>query len=666
MKAKMILASAALLAATLARTTAADGLPTGTWQVTFDNGVVQHCQFLASGKVTVVQAQRTADGTAEAKRDAIEVAYEDDRFERWTREGSKMQVEHWHPASAASERPGITGNAQKLLPPGWNDRVSSVQVGGNVTLIGYQHANFEGASVTFKGGGNYPNLVEVNSGLGGGANWNDRISSVRVVRGDDPELTSEADNQATLFRGADYQAGSLALEAGTEIPDLAASEDQVIRAALRVHEWGTFTILQGSNGQAVQWYQAPEYIVDLPPFVRSVSRRLKSGINSAGGKALAGMDTVRMETPVLYFYPEQQMDVTVSASYPQGRITEVFPPVLHSNGSETVWRGTLLPPDSPELAKVPAVEGAKGRHYGAARAVPDAWLFRNKPQPNRKPSPAELAMAAARKAQGLPPAPKVEPIDHFIFYRGAGTGTEFLIRAVQSSNDPRTYTLHNTGAPVAKLFALRVSEGLTSWTQITDLKTEAWDREQRKHINRQTFTFPEPAGPVGTVAETIREEMVASLHAEGLTKAEAEAMVATWDNLWFTEPGTRILAILPQSVADAMVPLKITPVPEKIERVFVARLELITRQQEEILTAVLNSPAQSGETKAQSELAALEKFDSLQLGRYSAGGMERARILVSNQIYHRFHQLEQVRRDRDKRARELEQKKALETATAAK
>ena len=143
--------------------------------------------------------------------------------------------------------------------------------------------------------------------------------------------------------------------------------------------------------------------------------------------------------------------------------------------------------------------------------------------------------------------------------------------------------------------------------------------------------------------------------------AEAEAMVATWDNLWFTEPGTRILAILPQSVADAMVPLKITPAPDEIDRVFVARLELITRQQEEVLTAVLNTPAQQGTGKEASELAALEKFDSLQLGRYSAGGMERARILVSNQIHSRFHQLEELRKQRAKKEQELKK-----TATAAK
>ncbi|MGI9243093.1 MAG: hypothetical protein ACR2RV_20010, partial [Verrucomicrobiales bacterium] len=555
--------------------------------------------------------------------------------------------------------------AQMLVPAEWNDRISSVRVGGNVILVAYEDANFSGASITFGAGSSHSNLSRASDGLVAPANWNDRISSVRVLKGSKPELDSESDAHAILSRGADYKAGSLTLRAGTEIPDLAASDLDAIRAPLEVHEWGTFTVLQGSNGQAVQWYQAPEYIVDLPPFVRSVSGRLKSGLNIAGGSwALAGMDTVRMETPVLYFYPEEPMDVTVSASYPQGRITEVFPPVLHSNGSETVWRGTLLPPDSPEAAKVPAVEGETGRHYGAARAVPEAWLFRNKPQPDGKPDPMEAASARARAAWGLPPLPKVEPIDHFIFYRGAGTGSEFRIRAVQSTGDPGTYTLHNTGATVPKLIALRVQGGQTSWTKITDLKKEEWNREQRKYLNRQTFTFPAPAGAVDDVAGTIRREMVASLHTEGLTMPEAEAMVATWDNLWFTEPGTRVLAILPQVVADAMVPLKITPVPEKIDRVFVARLELITREQEAVLTAVLNTPAQNGESQAKSERAVLEKLDSLQLGRYSAGGMERARVLVSNQIYQRFHQLEHVRKERDKE--ELERQKNLKTASAAK
>lgn len=41
-----------------------------------------------------------------------------------------------------------------------------------------------------------------------------------------------------------------------------------LEGAIEVHKWGTFTILQGPNGKNIHWYQAPEKLVDLPPFVR--------------------------------------------------------------------------------------------------------------------------------------------------------------------------------------------------------------------------------------------------------------------------------------------------------------------------------------------------------------------------------------------------------------
>lgn len=53
--------------------------------------------------------------------------------------------------------------------PGWNDRVSSLKVSGTVTL--YEHIDYGGASITFKG--DVPSLVDYG--------WNDRASSLKVT-----------------------------------------------------------------------------------------------------------------------------------------------------------------------------------------------------------------------------------------------------------------------------------------------------------------------------------------------------------------------------------------------------------------------------------------------------------------------------------------------------
>ena len=116
-------------------------------------------------------------------------------------------------------------------------------------------------------------------------------------------------------------------------------------------------------------------------------------------------------------------------------------------------------------------------------------------------------------------------------------------------------------------------------------------------------------------------------------------MVATWDDLWFTEPGTRLLAVRPQSFADAMVPLQISPAPTRLERVFVDRVELITREQEQVLTSLLNNVGEPGSIPGQELGTAAAQLMDLQLGRYAAGGMERAATLVGERVRERFARL---------------------------
>ena len=408
---------------------------------------------------------------------------------------------------------------------------------------------------------------------------------------------------------------------------------------LEVHEWGTFTVLQGSDGQVIPWYQAPQKLVDLPSFVKQ-----QRGIFSKSGtfSVANGFDSVRMETPVLYFYPEKAMDVRVSANFRNGRITEVFPPASYQfnnpNPNDVLWRGTLIPPSAPEKNRIPDASGEKGRHYAAARAVPEAWLY------SQITPHTEAALKAAKLAQSKADTPiplPVDPIDHFIFYRGAGNALNFPIKAIEQekAGTYKVRSLYHQAIP--KLFALRIIDGKGTWLTIDQLARIDYDHKTKRTLNEEEITFPEATEATSEVAAELRDAVVAALHVEGLTQDEAEAMVATWDDLWFTEPGTRILAILPQSYADEMVPLDITPKPTKTERVFVARLELINRAQENILTKVLDP------INGMDEKIASDKLSALKLGRYSAGGMARAKALISSKIENRFSKLEQLQDKKD-------------------
>jgi hypothetical protein len=84
-----------------------------------------------------------------------------------------------------------------------------------------------------------------------------------------------------------------------------ASNDEFV-----VHEWGTFTSIAGTDSQTVEWtpYRGG---AELPRFVY-------------GGKHNA-RGTVRMETPVIYFYSPKELTCTVKVNFPQGEITEYYP-----------------------------------------------------------------------------------------------------------------------------------------------------------------------------------------------------------------------------------------------------------------------------------------------------------------------------------------------------
>src|SRR5690349_13368681 len=82
-----------------------------------------------------------------------------------------------------------------------------------------------------------------------------------------------------------------------------------IRAAqpFVTHEWGTFTSVAGEDGRAVDW--APlSGPADLPCFVARLDL-------DKSPKWFPGL--VRMETPVLYFYPPQNMTLSVHVDFPQ-------------------------------------------------------------------------------------------------------------------------------------------------------------------------------------------------------------------------------------------------------------------------------------------------------------------------------------------------------------
>ena len=102
---------------------------------------------------------------------------------------------------------------------------------------------------------------------------------------------------------------------------------------LVVHEWGTFTALQDDDGTAL-----PGINVDdepLPPFVHNLSHQILAPATSLRNIYMKGVPqrhpfvTLRLETPVVYFYPPAGRKVPLNADvhveFRGGWLTQFYP-----------------------------------------------------------------------------------------------------------------------------------------------------------------------------------------------------------------------------------------------------------------------------------------------------------------------------------------------------
>src|SRR5579859_1443525 len=117
-----------------------------------------------------------------------------------------------------------------------------------------------------------------------------------------------------------------------------------------VHEWGTFTSVQGSTGELLGW--KPLETPELPNFVYDLKRpapgRRALGPNSPfgpGGLLTKGgfVTLQRMETPVIYFYTDKEQSVDISVKFPSGFITEWFPQAQQMGPSMKLTNPAVAP-----------------------------------------------------------------------------------------------------------------------------------------------------------------------------------------------------------------------------------------------------------------------------------------------------------------------------------
>jgi len=300
--------------------------------------------------------------------------------------------------------------------------------------------------------------------------------------------------------------------------------------SLTVHEWGTFTSVAGQDGRAVEWtpLSGPS---DLPCFVTFLNPN--SVKISVGGLLPQMKATVRMETPVVYFYAPAETTVRVAVSFPQGVVSEWYP----------------------QASVPPAFPWTKlSEHVGAIQ-----W-DNVKVLPQAKPAYlTEDGLShyyAARETDAAPIAIGGQ-MEKFLFYRGLASFPVPLTATLDARGAVIVANKSAHAMPSAILFENQ--SGRIGYSVVNDLKDRAM--------------IPRPA--LTKNFDELRRDLKATLVARGLFEREAAAMIETWRDSWFDE-GTRLFYIFPQEAVNEILPLRIDPAPSQIARVFIGRIEIFT------------------------------------------------------------------------------------------
>jgi len=327
---------------------------------------------------------------------------------------------------------------------------------------------------------------------------------------------------------------------------------------LVVHEWGTFTSFQDERGQTIAGINVDDEPVpafvhrlgDVPIFTTAAL----PAHWSQGAPRCHPDVTLRLETPVMYFYPPAGWDskpFDVRATFVGGWLTEFYPSAAAdgldfpktidaSAKSSLSWKGVRLDPQAGNLQPL-TDEGV--------------WL-----------APRQVASTLVRVATG-------EEAEKYLFYRGVGHLDAPIV--VRQQDGVVQVALRPGEKQLAKLPRLWLVDVAANG----NVRYETLDPKGR---SAQLEAFPPAAPDAQTALPALKAELARALKSQGLFTDEAAAMLETWRLSYFESEGLRVFFVLPQAWTDQRLPLSISR-PADITRVMVGRVELVTPHQREVL-----------------------------------------------------------------------------------
>jgi hypothetical protein len=370
-----------------------------------------------------------------------------------------------------------------------------------------------------------------------------------------------------------------------------ASRAWVPADPLVVHEWGTFTTMQGSTFGTLDGLQHESE--KLPAFVHArFAEERESPFRAYGDTSLdvpAHNVGMKMETPVIYFHTKTPRRVSVHVNFDRGLLTHFYPapramdpPMSAAIGATAVdvsrvdrswldWELDLLPGGAPAGEILPA-------------KPEEAWQYAR-----------EVEAADVRTVGGGP-----AESERYVFYRGLARFESPIV--VQPMPEGRAIVRNCGAQAVADAFVLEVRGGQGRFVRVGALGPH-----HARDVGLGALALRNPTGFVPDLETQVQDALVA----QGLFADEARAMVRTWSRTWFLAEGTRVLYFVPRATTDAVLPLSILPRPDALVRVLVGRHEYLTPETESEVEAALRDlqgASPTAERAAKERLARLGRF----------------------------------------------------------
>lgn len=333
---------------------------------------------------------------------------------------------------------------------------------------------------------------------------------------------------------------------------------------LVVHEWGTFTSFQDADGHTIAGINVDDEPV--PAFVHRLGNVPLFATTSLPATWSQGAPrchpdvALRLETPVLYFYPPADWASTpfdVQASFAGGWLTEFYP----SAAAEAGQFPDVLNADTRGSLRWHALQLDPAAEMLLPKTTAGVWLAPRKVR-------AETVID-----------PQTREAEKYLFYRGVGhLDAPLVVRERHGGWD----------------VALREGAALANLPRVwlVEVLPDGRVRHQSSEVRGGLLHLPAfPRNMAGGKSSlpSLQRELAGALLAQGLFSDEAAAMLATWKLSYFESAGLRVFFLLPQSWTDARLPLSIST-PTQLTRVMVGRIELVSARQRETLAKLQALP----------------------------------------------------------------------------